>query len=92
VVERSVVAFSDITAEKRCANCVHGNKIVTYVAGKNVSEEGTDTGWYLVEPKVVGQIRSCFGYLQRVLLQPEIFVHPNESDSCINLKEYKRKE
>jgi hypothetical protein len=76
----------------RCSNCFYGHQIVAGVGGGNIEEDGTETNWHLTRTIPVGQTRNCFSRFQKILgAAGEKFIYPNEDDTCINPKKFKRK-
>lgn len=77
--------------DMKCANCTYGHQIVAGAVGGNIDEEGNETRWRLVEPIKIGQTRNCLNWWQRRVLEISKYVYPNEDDTCINQKKFKKK-
>lgn len=80
-----------VLQDMRCSNCLYGHQIVASIAGGSTDEEGNETRWKLIEPRLIGITRNCFNPFQKLFLQPEKFVYPNEDDTCINPRKFIKK-
>ncbi len=76
----------------RCSNCFYGHQIVARMGGGNIEDNGAETNWVLLREIPVGQTRNCFSHLQQMLgTAGEKFIYPNENDTCINPRKFKKR-
>jgi hypothetical protein len=73
----------------RCSNCEHGGEIVTYPMGMDIEDDGSKTRWYLIEPIIIGQRRTCYFFPAWLISGPNTFIKPGDDDTCIRPNKFK---
>lgn len=86
-----VVTDIEVLTDKRCSKCVFGHQIVAGMAGSDISDDGSETTWFIDRLIPVGQTRNCFNWFQRTFEHPRKFIYPNAQDTCINPRKFKQK-
>jgi hypothetical protein len=75
--------------DKHCSECKFGKQYVALTGGRKVNENGDTLKWYLIEPTPIGQTRNCYGFIEKILFDPKIFIYPKEDDTCVNPRRFK---